>query len=139
MAGCSSWAFGERSLAFDDNSTAFEDSSCDVTHDPWPLVRAPLGGRRPARSDAASGARTSEGTSLPSPRSMRPPQSWRGGPGGGASHAGVGKAHPRERAYNRIRIAYAHGFTPAELRRIRELVFQHAAFFLERWNEYFGR
>jgi len=38
-----------------------------------------------------------------------------------------------------IRIAYAHGFNPAELRRIRELVFQHAAFFLERWNEYFGR
>ena len=38
-----------------------------------------------------------------------------------------------------IRIAYAHGFSPAELRRIRELVFQHAAFFLERWNEYFSR
>ena len=38
-----------------------------------------------------------------------------------------------------IRIAYAHGFNPAELRRIRELVFQHAAFFLESWNEYFGR
>jgi hypothetical protein len=38
-----------------------------------------------------------------------------------------------------IRIAYAHGFTPAELRRIREPVFQHAGFFLESWNEYFGR
>ncbi len=38
-----------------------------------------------------------------------------------------------------IRIAYAHGFNPAELRRIRELVFHHAAFFMERWNEYFGR
>jgi hypothetical protein len=33
---------------------------------------------------------------------------------------------------------YAHGFTPAELRRMRELAFQHAAFFLERWNEYSG-
>jgi hypothetical protein len=38
-----------------------------------------------------------------------------------------------------IRIEYAHGFNPAELRRIRELAFQHVAFFLERWNEYFGR
>ena len=38
-----------------------------------------------------------------------------------------------------IRIEYVHGFTPAELRRMRELVFQHAAFFLESWNEYFGR
>ena len=28
---------------------------------------------------------------------------------------------------------------PAELRRMRELVFEHAAYFLERWNEYFGR
>jgi len=28
---------------------------------------------------------------------------------------------------------------PAELRRMRELAFQHAALFLERWNEYFGR
>jgi hypothetical protein len=37
-----------------------------------------------------------------------------------------------------VRIAYAHGFTPAELRRMRELVFEHAAHFLERWNEYFG-
>ena len=37
-----------------------------------------------------------------------------------------------------IRIAYTHGFNPAELRRIRELVFQHSAFFLERWNECFG-
>jgi hypothetical protein len=37
-----------------------------------------------------------------------------------------------------IRVEYAHGFNPAELRRMRELVFQHAAFLLERWNEYFG-
>jgi hypothetical protein len=38
-----------------------------------------------------------------------------------------------------IRIEYAHGLNPAELRRMRELAFQHEAFFLERWNEYFGR
>jgi hypothetical protein len=31
------------------------------------------------------------------------------------------------------------GFRFSELRRMRELVFEHAAYFLERWNEYFGR
>jgi hypothetical protein len=38
-----------------------------------------------------------------------------------------------------VRVEYAHGFSPPELRRMRELAFQHAALFLERWNEYFGR
>jgi hypothetical protein len=38
-----------------------------------------------------------------------------------------------------VRVEYAHGFNPAELRRMRELTFEHAALFLERWNEYFGR
>ena len=38
-----------------------------------------------------------------------------------------------------VRVEYAHGFNPAELRRMRELTSEHAAVFLERWNEYFGR
>ena len=38
-----------------------------------------------------------------------------------------------------VRIAYSHDFTPAELRRVRELTFQHGPAFLQRWNEYFGR
>jgi hypothetical protein len=36
-----------------------------------------------------------------------------------------------------IRIQYAHRFTPAELRRLRELTFEHQAFLMDRWNEYF--
>ena len=38
-----------------------------------------------------------------------------------------------------VRIAYTYDFTPAELRRVRELTFEHQAAFVERWNEYFGR
>ena len=38
-----------------------------------------------------------------------------------------------------VRTEYAHGFNPGEVRRMRELVIEHEAFFLERWNEYFGR
>ena len=38
-----------------------------------------------------------------------------------------------------VRVAYAHGFTPSQLRRIRELVFEHQAAFVQRWNEYLGR
>jgi hypothetical protein len=30
-------------------------------------------------------------------------------------------------------------FTPSQLRRIRELVFEHQASFVERWHEHFGR
>lgn len=33
----------------------------------------------------------------------------------------------------------ARGFSRAELRRIRELTFEHQVFFIERWNEYFAR
>jgi Domain of unknown function (DUF4160) len=36
-----------------------------------------------------------------------------------------------------VRIAYFHRLTPAELRRVRELTFQHQAMFMERWNEHF--
>ncbi len=36
-------------------------------------------------------------------------------------------------------VEYALDFSPAELRRLRELALAHEAFFLERWNEYFGR
>jgi hypothetical protein len=38
-----------------------------------------------------------------------------------------------------VRVEYAYDFTPAEMRRLRELVVEHEAIFLERWNEYFGR
>lgn len=37
------------------------------------------------------------------------------------------------------RVAYSHGFSPPELRRVRELTFEHQALFIERWHEYFGR
>lgn len=38
-----------------------------------------------------------------------------------------------------LRVEYAYDFTPAEMRRLRELVVEQEAVFLERWNEYFGR
>jgi hypothetical protein len=36
-------------------------------------------------------------------------------------------------------LVHSEGLTPSQLRRVRELVDQHGALFLERWNEYFGR
>ena len=38
-----------------------------------------------------------------------------------------------------VRVEYAYGFTPAAMRRVRELTVEHEAFFIERWNEYFPR
>ncbi len=38
-----------------------------------------------------------------------------------------------------VRIAYAHNLTPAEIRRIRELTFEHQVAFVERRNEHFAR
>ena len=38
-----------------------------------------------------------------------------------------------------VRVAYSYGFSPPELRRIRELTFEHQVAFLQRWHEYFGR
>jgi hypothetical protein len=35
-------------------------------------------------------------------------------------------------------LAFARGFNRAELRRVRELTFEHQVFFIERWNGYFG-
>jgi hypothetical protein len=32
----------------------------------------------------------------------------------------------------------ARGFNRTEIRRVRELTFEHQAFFIERWNEHFG-
>jgi len=37
-----------------------------------------------------------------------------------------------------VDLASSRGFSRAELRRIRELTFEHRAFFVERWDEYFG-
>jgi hypothetical protein len=38
-----------------------------------------------------------------------------------------------------VQVAYSAGLTPAELRRIRELVVEHQASFRERWNEHLNR
>lgn len=38
-----------------------------------------------------------------------------------------------------VKLAYASGLTPAELRRVRELTRAHAASFVARWHEVFGR
>ena len=38
-----------------------------------------------------------------------------------------------------VRVEYAFGFNAGELRRLRELTVEHEGFFIERWNEYFGR
>jgi hypothetical protein len=37
-----------------------------------------------------------------------------------------------------VGLAFARGFNRTELRRVRELTFEHQVFFIERWNEYFG-
>jgi hypothetical protein len=38
-----------------------------------------------------------------------------------------------------IQLVYSYRLTPSELRRVRELTFQHQAMFVERWNEHFRR
>ena len=38
-----------------------------------------------------------------------------------------------------VRVEYAYGLNPGELRGTRELTLERAGLFLERWNEYFGR
>ncbi len=38
-----------------------------------------------------------------------------------------------------VEVVYAHGLTPSEQRRARELTVEHQATFLERWNEHFRR
>ena len=35
-------------------------------------------------------------------------------------------------------LVFSESYNPSELRRIRELTFEHKAFFLERWHEYFA-
>jgi len=37
-----------------------------------------------------------------------------------------------------VDLAFARGFNRSELRRVRELTFEHQVFFIARWNEYFG-
>jgi hypothetical protein len=36
-----------------------------------------------------------------------------------------------------VELVYSSGLTPAELRRVRELTFEHQASSVERWNEHF--
>jgi len=38
-----------------------------------------------------------------------------------------------------VTLAYSAGLNPAELRLARELVFEHQAAFVERWDEHFDR
>jgi hypothetical protein len=38
-----------------------------------------------------------------------------------------------------VRVEYARGFNPAELRRLRDITIEHESAFLERWNEHFSR
>ena len=37
-----------------------------------------------------------------------------------------------------VRLEFSDGFSPAELRRLRELTFEHQAEFIGRWNEHFA-
>jgi hypothetical protein len=37
-----------------------------------------------------------------------------------------------------VRLAFSEGYNPSELRRIRELIFEHQVLFVQRWHEYFG-
>jgi hypothetical protein len=55
-------------------------------------------------------------------------------------HVHVAKGDASAKVWlNPVRIDYAYGFSPAEMRRLREMVLQHEATFLEQWDEYFGR
>jgi hypothetical protein len=36
-----------------------------------------------------------------------------------------------------VQLVYSYRLTPTELRSVRELIFQHQAAFVERWNEHF--
>ncbi len=38
-----------------------------------------------------------------------------------------------------VRLDFSEGFNPAELRRIRELTFEHQTLFVKRWHEHLGR
>lgn len=38
-----------------------------------------------------------------------------------------------------VRLDFSEGFNPSDIRRIRELTFEHQGEFVERWNEYFAR
>jgi hypothetical protein len=37
-----------------------------------------------------------------------------------------------------VRLGFSEGYNSAELRRIRELTFEHQVLFIRRWHEYFG-
>jgi hypothetical protein len=39
---------------------------------------------------------------------------------------------------NPVGLAFARGFNPSEITRIREITLEHRTFFVERWNEHFG-
>lgn len=57
-----------------------------------------------------------------------------------APHVHVSKAGAAAKVWLQpVHFAYSYGFTPSQLKRIRELVFEHQASFVERWHEHFGR
>lgn len=37
-----------------------------------------------------------------------------------------------------VALVHARGFNRADIRRVRELTFEHQVFFVERWDEHFG-
>ena len=59
--------------------------------------------------------------------------------GNEASHIHVEKGDGYAKFWlNPLALAYSAGFKRQELKRTRELVDEHEAVFLEKWNEYFG-
>ena len=38
-----------------------------------------------------------------------------------------------------VRLAFSEGFNPSEIRRLRQMAFEHQVQFLERWHEHLGR
>ena len=58
----------------------------------------------------------------------------------GTAHVHVEKGDGEAKLWLQpVRLAYSYRLTPAELRGVRELSFEHQAAFLERWNEHFRR
>jgi hypothetical protein len=61
------------------------------------------------------------------------------GDGAERAHVHVGKDKAEAKFWlNPVEMVYAVGFKAQELRRVRNLVEEHAAEWLEAWNEYFG-
>ena len=53
------------------------------------------------------------------------------------AHVHVEKGDGEARSGSSRWLVYSYRLTPGDLRRVRELTFQHQAAFVERWNEHF--